>query len=315
MKKFLSGIVAVSTILALAFTSCKSGDDDDFESLSPEDKALISSVVPSQGWSGNTENGILKYAPYEYDDDEISTYFAFNMKNGVCDNAVINIVTYSSTQAKQLAQMLNNGFWVDGDNGIDDYANNNANYKSRSFDVANSLLRHAARGKGSRAGFTLQIPVQQEGKVIYVVLTNVKGLSANEIKKVVNYWSGESMAIPDHVIFGKYANGIYTCENMHGMNIDYVIETKFNTTGFCTQFKTSITLPNENWAQFYYESYEDQMDDFEQQFGQRPELKIDGNSVILNAVIIGDLTQEDINTMVYAIDWLNNCPFVYNFFK
>ncbi|MBD5194474.1 MAG: hypothetical protein HDS84_01620 [Bacteroidales bacterium] len=316
MKKFLTGVVAMTTILALAFTSCKSGDDDDFEPLSPEDKVLVSSDVPSEGWSGNTDNGILKYAPSEYDNEDINTYFAFNMKNGVCDNAVINIVLQNSVQAKQLAQMLNNGTWIEEEeDDDDDYAySNRSKSQSRSFDITNSLLKCISRANASRAGVTLPIPVQQEGKVIYVVLTNFKGLHADDIKTAVDLWSGNSYTVPDRVIFGTYVNGVYTCKNMHGMNIDYLVETKFNNSGICTKYTTTITLPDENWAAFYYEAYEEQLWDFEQQFGQRPDLKLTGKTVILDALIMGDITREQVNSIIYSLDWLNNCPFIYKLF-
>lgn len=314
MKKLIYGIVAMATVLALGCTSCKSGDDDDFEPLGPDDKVLVSPDVPAEGWSGNTDNGVLRYAPYEYDDEEPNAYLAFNMKDGVCDKAVVNIVMPSAAQAKQLAQMLNNGTWVDDDDDDDEYASARSIVRSRAFDMTNVLVRHLGSSNVSRAGFTLPIPVQQDGKVIYITMTNFKGLSADDIKTVIDLWSGYSMTVPDRVIFGTYTDGVYTCKNMHGMNIDYVVETAFNASGFCTKYTTRITLPSENWAQFYFEAFEDQIWEFEQQFGQRPELTIDGKTVVLDAVIIGDIAHDQIDAMIYALDWMNNCPFIYRLF-
>ncbi|MDE6269970.1 MAG: hypothetical protein K2M12_03830 [Muribaculaceae bacterium] len=314
MKKFLTGIVALSTILTLAFTSCKSGDDDDFEPLNPDDKELVNSNVPAQGWSGNNENGTLKYAPSEYEDDEPNTYFAFDMKGGVCEKAVLNIVMPNSIQAKQIAQMLNNGTWIDEDDDDENYSASPSKSKRRAFDVAETLLKRIRRGNASRAGVTLPIPVQQEGKVIYIMLPNLRGLSAADIKTAVDLWSGNTSIVPDRVIFGTYKDGIYTCKNMHGMNIDYRIETRFNSSGVCTKYTTSITLPTEAWAQFYFEAFEEQLWDFEQQFGQRPDLKINGKTVVLDAVIIGEVLQAQIDAMIYSLDWLNNCPLIYNLF-
>lgn len=323
MKKISTYIVAASTMLALAFNSCKSGDDDDFEPLIQEDKALVNSDVPGEGWSGNTENGILKYAPSEYDKEDPNTYFAFKMKDGVCEKAVINIVMYNTSQAKQFAQILNNGTWVDIDDEDEDEDEDDeedeyyfrAEAKSHHIAFTYSLLKRISRYNASRSGYTLPIPVQQEGKVIYIYLPNMTGLYASDIEKAVNLWSGDYSIIPNHIIFGTYVNGVYTCNNMHGMNIDYVVETKFNTYGYCTKYTTTITLPSENWAELYYDAFEDQLWDFEQQFGQSPDLNITGKTVILDAVIVGNVTQEHIDSMIYSLDWLNNCPFIYSLFN
>lgn len=305
MKKFLSTTLAMSMILALGFTSCKS-DDVDYPELTPDDKELINPAVPAEGWSGNTENGVLKFAPEQYDEDA-NTYFAFNMKNGVCEKGVINVVMPSATQARQIAAMLNNGTWAEEDDD-EDYE---ADYQAASFDMTTALMKKISRANASRAGIILPIPVQQEGKVIYVVLPNAKGLSATELKMVVDLWDGNSSITPDRVIFGTYSNGVYTCNNMHGMNISYRIETEFNAAGFCTKYLTKITLPNEDWASFYYDVYEEQMWDFEQQFGQRPELSLNGNTVTVNAFIVGEISQSQIEATIYTLDWMNNCPFVY----
>lgn len=318
MKKFINYAVAMATLLALGLTSCHSGDDDDyFEPLNPEDKELVSSNVPSEGWSGDSQNGIFKYAPAEYEPEDINSYYAFNMKNGVCQSAVLNLVMESATQARQLAQILNNGTWANTDDDDDDDYDD-GEYKSRPgnrpFDMTRSSRRLVDRVYKSRSGVSLPMPVQQDGKVIYIVLPNFKGLSDIDIREVMELWNGNYYIVPDRIIFGKYQNGVYTCNNMHGMNIDYKIETGFNSDGFCTKYTTSVTLPTESWAELYYEMYEEQMWDFEEQFGQRPDLQLNGNTVTLDAIIIGDISQAQIDAMIYALDWLNNCPFLYRFF-
>lgn len=321
MNRLITNIVTLVTILALGFTSCKSGDDDDFEPISPEDKALVSTDIPAEGWSGDSENGVLRYASDEYDPEEANSYFAFRMKGGVCEKAVLNIVMENSAQASHLAQMLNNGTWVNydddddcDDDDDDDYDYYNHAAGSRAYDMTAAVIKRIKRISVSRSDMTLPIPVQQDGKIIYILIPNMQGLSADDLKTVMSLWDGDSSVIPDHVIFGTYKDGVYVCKNMHGMNIDYVIETRFNSSGFCTQYTTSVTLPTEGWAGLYYDMYEDQLRDFENMFGMRPDLRIEGRTVTLDAIILGDVTESEVNSMIYAIDWLNNCPLAYRLF-
>ncbi len=316
MKRILNCFVALAAVSALCLTSCKSGDEED-DPIRPEVKDLVSADVPSYGWSGETGNGILKYSPSEYDADEANAYYAFKMEDEVCESAVLNVVMSSVSEARQIARILNDGTWVgyDDDDDEEDYrtAPSTLN-RFRFIDMTAAVMRHIGRANATRAGLTLPIPVQQEGRVIYVVLPNVKGLSVADLRMVMDIWNGNSSRIPDHVVFGKYENGTYTCSNMHGMNIDYVVETKFNADGNCTKYVTRITLPSEGWAQFYYDVLEEQTDDFEIQFGRRPDLMLNGKTVELDAVIVGDVPRSQIDMMIYALDWLNNRPFISNLF-
>lgn len=309
MKRLLSCFVAIATVCALCFTSCK---DDDPKDPDPNAGGLVSDKVPAEGWSGNADNGILKYSLGEADEDEPNTYYAFNMKDGVCESAVVNVVMPDANIAKQFAKILNDGSWVnygDDEDDEDDY------YAPRhSFDMTLAVMKRALSIRATRANLALPIPVKQSGKVIYVSLPNMKGLSDSDLRTVMEVWNGYASEIPDHVIFGKYENGTYTCSNMHGMNIDYVVNTQFNTAGHCTKYVTRITLPTEGWAQFYYEVYEEQISDFEMQFGQRPDLSISGKTVVLDAAIVGEVSRADVDAMICTLDWLNNRPFVSDLF-
>ena len=84
--------------------------------------------------------------------------------------------------------------------------------------------------------------------------------------------------------------------------------------GYCTKYTTTLTLPDKNWAQVFYDTYEEQMWDFEQQFGQRPDLKLDGNKMILDAVIAGEVSREQIEQTIYSLDWINNRPLIFSLF-
>lgn len=314
MNRFLNYAVALATVLALGLTSCHSEDDDDFGPISPEDKELINSNVPSEGWSGDSQNGVYRYAPSEYEPDEPNSYYAFNMKDGVCQSAALNLVMENASQARQIAQMLSNGTWADFDDD-DDEDDEYDYYQTCAFDIAKSFRKIKSRANNSRSGLTLAIPVQQEGKVIYIMLPNFKGLSTEDIHKVMDLWNGNTTIIPDHIIFGEYQNGIYTCDNMHGLNINYKVVTEFNSADFCTKYTTSITLPTESWAEMFYDIYEEQMWEFEQQFGRRPDLRLNGRIVTLDALIIGDVTKSQIDSMIFVLDWANNCPFLFRIFE
>ncbi|MDE6177984.1 MAG: hypothetical protein K2F86_02300 [Duncaniella sp.] len=313
MKRFFTGIVALATMLALGFTSCKSGDDDDYEPLSPEVKELVSPKMPSAGWSGDSRNGVYKYSPsYASDTD---SYFAFRMKDGVCVDAVLNVVFETSAQARQIAGMLNNGTWVDFEDDDDDDEEDWKTVAGRpACDFTSAIIRKVKAVSASRSGIVLPIPVRQDGRVVFIMLPNLEGLSADELSTVMDLWSGKTGAGPERVIFGTYENGVYTCRNMHGMNIDYVIETDFNAAGFCTRYSTSITLPTEGWAELYFDMYEEQIQQFEEMFGRRPDLRINGKTIVLDAVIIGDVPRYEVDAMIYTMDWMNNCPLLYHIF-
>lgn len=316
MNKFLKSFVLCATALTMGLTSCDKDSQNENNPDLPDVKDLISSNFPSQGWSGDGEDGILKYATYSYEDDEPNGYFAFDMKNGICRSAVYNIVMPNSNIASQIAKMLNDGSWASAMEDDDDYSVLSRSGNTGSiYNMAARTMMRITGVSFSRAAVTLPVPVQQNGKVIYVVIKNVAGVSRSDLRTMMDIWTGRSTQIPDHVVFGKYENGVYTCSNMRGMNIEYVVNTGFNAQGNCTKYTTKITLPTESWAKFYYEAYEQQIDELETQFGQRPNLSKNGKTVVLDAVIIADVPKTYIDSLIYALDWMNNCPFVYSIFE
>ena len=85
-KQYLWGFFVMMLGFFVGLTSCESSDP----SLEAED-GLVSETVPTQkGWSGSTENGICTYAPEVGDD--ASGYYAFSFKDGVCSDAVYNML-------------------------------------------------------------------------------------------------------------------------------------------------------------------------------------------------------------------------------
>ncbi len=70
-------MVLFMSVCMVGFTSCS---DDAPEGGLGE---LVSSEIPSVGWSGSTNNGIATYHP-DTEEDEISSYYAFSFENGIC---------------------------------------------------------------------------------------------------------------------------------------------------------------------------------------------------------------------------------------
>ena len=319
MNRVMIRMAGMALALATMLTSCHSDDPDEGQVLPTVDNELIAPTPPAGGWTGSASDGILKYAPCDYtDEDDFNSYYAFEMKNGICETAVFNVVMPDAMTARMIAQRLNSGTWVyDEDDDYDDdyyYLSTRASDTRVVYDMLARALRPAGTVTPTRATLTLPVPVNQSGSVLYVTLPNMKGLTSGNLHTVMEVWTGNASQIPDHVIFGTYENGVYRCSDMLGVGISYLIETEYNQAGYCVLYRTSITLPNEGWAELYYAQYEEQMADFEQQFGQRPELKRNGNTVILNALILGDFTHETIDEMVYALDWINNRPILFEMF-
>ena len=121
--------VAVALLTAVSFTSCSSDDDNGGGSSAGDQDGLVSSDLPSQGWTGSEQNGIVTYKPY-YDEP---SYFAFNFKDGVCDNAVYNIVFESEAEARYICDMLRDGTWIfEGDEDVDGMEDPEYSYSSKS---------------------------------------------------------------------------------------------------------------------------------------------------------------------------------------
>ena len=299
-------------IVMLCFTlaSCHSDDPDAGKLTTTINEALISPNVPEQGWTSDAREGVLKYSPDDYESGEANGYFAFEMRNGLCEEAVYNVVMPDPLSAKILAEQLNTGTWIQDNDFI-----TRASGCKVICNLSQNILQTLNPTNLTRASLTLPIPVSRSGRVLYVSIPNIKGLSETDLYEIMDVWCGNVYDIPRHVMFGKYENGVYTCSNMRGLGMDYEIETEYNQSGCCVLYRTMITLPTKGWAELIYSEYEDQMWDFEQQFGDRPKLSIEGNTVIMDALILGDLYKSDVDTLIYSIDWLNNAPFLFNLFS
>ena len=243
----------------VGLTSCESSDP----SLEAED-GLVSETVPTQkGWSGSTENGICTYAPEVGDD--ASGYYAFSFKDGVCSDAVYNMVCDSEVEAMAVVEMINKGeFGYDEDEDFSDYS---AIAKSPALALSARQLALMKKiilenQKATRADFT-GITCSRDGKVVFIKVDCFKNKDGEIVKQVVEAWdSGLNINnLPDAPVFGTYdkATGKYTLENILGIDGSvYEINVSFEND-FLKSLKTSVTMPTESWAQMLEESLREQI--------------------------------------------------------
>lgn len=301
--------------MSIITTSC-SNDGDDEPGISSN---LTSGTMPSKtGWSGNFDNGVATYTDSNHNDpDEVLAYMAFSFKDGICTEGVVNLVLPSEATAKQLADIMNSGDWsdLDEDDDYDDDDTRSTGEKSI-FEIkcTRALLKTATRSDAE----SLPINVSRDGNVVYMVIPNIEGLTSDDIKTAVSAWTTGDYP-SDKVMFGKYEDGVYICNNMRGIGMDYRIDTAYNSNGFCTKYTTTVKMPTNAWAQVMYQSlYEDiqyNKNQYLQIYGGLPELTISGSTIVLNAIIKGDLTEPQIFSMIVAIDWMNNSPILWDLFE
>lgn len=303
------------TAMSFGFVAC-SDDDNDSPSVSGD---LISQTPPTtNGWSGDFVNGVAEYANLSnYESGDPVAFLAFSFKDGVCTDGVVNVVMQNEATAKILADMLKSGVWDEDydDDDDDDY------YYYRSLAPTLKVTRKmmCVASKSRSDAEALPINVSRQGKVVYIQIPNVSGIPADDIQKVVAYWDGGSYSgyTPNKVLFGKYENGVYTCDNMMGIGMDYRIDTEFNEAGFCTEFLTTLTFTTSGWAQAMYEQLKESIDEqfYQSIYGDSPKLNINGKKVTLEAVIVDDIDQANVDAFIAAIDWINNRPVLWSLFE
>ena len=98
--------------VALSAMTCLSAcsDDDEGGNGGVDNGALVSDQVPdTPGWSGSTDNGVCTYTPQGVDYQDYPGYYAFDFKDGVCQEAVYDLVCESEMEAQYISNVLNNG--------------------------------------------------------------------------------------------------------------------------------------------------------------------------------------------------------------
>ena len=288
-------MVLFMSVCMVGFTSCS---DDDAPT-----GGLVSSEIPSVGWSGSTDNGIATYRP-DTEEDEITCYYAFSFENGKCKDAVYNMVCENEVMAKLLAKMLTSGKWAEEDDDEE--------YITKS-PVLMQALRSAAIK--TRSANVLGITCTQEGKVVYFKIEAVKGLDGEELGYVMSTWdTGLNVnTLPEKPIFGTWddATGKYTSNSIYaipGTKIE--IETAFNQSDILTKYTATFTLPDEMWAEMIEEGLREQASGLKVLAGIELEITRNGNVVTaINLNVEAEkTTKAEILKLIIAMDILNARP-------
>ena len=292
-------MVLFMSVCMVGFTSCS---DDDAPT-----GGLVSSEIPSVGWSGSTDNGIATYRP-DTEEDEISCYYAFSFENGKCKDAVFNMVCENEVMAKLLAKMLTSGKWAEEDDD-EEY--------SLSQLTKSPVLMQALRSAAIKTPSVnvMGITCTQEGKVVYFKIEAVKGLDGEELGYVMSTWdTGLNVnTLPEKPIFGTWdeATGKYTSNSIYaipGTKIE--IETAFNQSDILTKYTATFTLPDEMWAEMIEEALREQASGLEALAGIELEITRNGNVVTTNNLNVetANTTKADILKLIIAMDILNARP-------
>ena len=292
-------MVLFMSVCMVGFTSCS---DDDAPT-----GGLVSSEIPSVGWSGSTDNGIATYRP-DTEEDEISCYYAFSFENGKCKDAVYNMVCENEAMAKLLAKMLTSGKWAEEDDD-EEY--------SLSQLTKSPVLMQALRSAAIKTPSVnvLGITCTQEGKVVYFKIEAVKGLDGEELGYVMSTWdTGLNVnTLPEKPIFGTWdeATGKYTSNSIYaipGTKIE--IETAFNQSDILTKYTATFTLPDEMWAEMIEEGLREQASGLKVLAGIELEITRNGNVVTaINLNVEAEkTTKAEILKLIIAMDILNARP-------
>lgn len=317
MNKFFTLLVGIASVTTLMFSSCSSDDNDP-----PVSGDLVSNIVPSdEGWSGNSDNGVCTYLPGNVDAEEADVYYAFSFSDGECTDAVFNVVCSSEAEAGYMASMLNSGAWAEMEDEEEYYALNETESPltqqvlSQALSTKQTLSRNCA--SLSRAA-AMAIPCTQQGKVVFFKLEVFKGCSAEDVKVVMKAWDTglDVNNLPSHCVFGEWdaSTGKYTANNVFGfLNTKYEISTKFKGE-FLDEFVTTLTMPSVEWAMIIEESWLGQQEDYENMFGEAPELTRNGNKVTMKALILDEVNKEQTLQLIIMLDISNHTPIYISMF-
>lgn len=305
--------------VALSAMTCLSAcsDDDEGGNGGVDNGALVSDQVPdTPGWSGSTDNGVCTYTPQGVDYQDYPGYYAFDFKDGVCQEAVYDLVCESEMEAQYISNVLNNGTFEDL-MGDEEYslASATTDQKSllgQSLRYLQTLRKVMAKTVPATRADLLGISCTQSGKVIVFKLDCFKGKDGETTQYVMQAWdTGLTLdSLPDAPVFGTYneATGQYVNNSIMGIaNSRYEINTSYEGD-ILTDFTTTLTLPNATWALLLEEGFNEQAQDYIEMFGQAPEISRNGNSVSVKAVILNDVTRAETKSYIIVLDLMMNIP-------
>lgn len=309
---FKTSIYVVCCLSLIGLSSCSDDDDEGDRSTT----GLVSPTVPSAGWSGSTANGICTYRSDDIN-DELSCYYAFTFENGICTDAVFNVVCENEAMAKKLSQMLNSGEWIEEDD--EDYSisllKNERNPILTQALHYSKAIKSTAKDTRAVAANVMGITCTQEGKVVYFKVEAVKGLDGEDVKYVMKAWDTglDVNTLPARPIFGTWdeATGKYTSNSINAVpNTKVEIETAFDSSDILIKYIATFTLPNATWAEMIEESLREQAEGLKELGGIELEITRNGNIVSANNrnIEIAKTTKDYLIKMIVAMDILNARP-------
>lgn len=307
-KQNLFSLLAIMFCLFVGLTSCSEDNDN----KGNNGGGLVSDTLPTEkGWAGSMENGECTYTPESY--DEYPGYFAFSFDNGVCEDAVYNVICSSASEAISICDMLNNGTFDDLMGDDEEYATKGiqSSVLSQSLEQIKAIREVISKGRVATRSDMLGITCYQSGKVVFFKLECFNGKDGETVQTAVEFWFETNMdSLPKSPLFGQYNSntGKYTNNNIMGIaNTKYEIDVKFSGD-LLIDFVTTLTLPNPSWALMLEESFREQEQDYINMFGQAPEIIREGNVVTVKAIIIGDVTKELVEQYIVILDLTMNMP-------
>lgn len=310
-KQFITklSLLAMALCATMNFTSCSSDDPTENNTVT---EGLVEQTLPTEtGWSGSFENGITTYTP-NISGADYPTYYAFSFENGVCNDAVYNVICEDETEASYFCNLLNNGTFDDMESDDYSYQANKTSVLSQSLRQLNAFKQVALKNnKASRADM-LGISCSQNGKVVFCKLNVFVGKDGEAVKATIDVWGGQLdfNNLPDTPLFGTYDSntGTYTNNSIMGIaNSKYEIHTQYDGDNI-DEFITTLTLPNPSWAELAQELLSEQTSDYVEMFGSAPQITVTGNQVSIEAVIVGDVPKEIIEKYIVVLDMILNQP-------
>lgn len=305
------GAMLCAMFTTTALVACSSDDDDENGGGNGggAPSELIFTNVSNAGWSGNLQNGVVTYVPYIVDEedaeDEWQPYYAFNFSNGICQDAVFSLIFPNEEFAKYMANLFQSGEWATMDEDDDDYDDYDDYSYARKIQSRVKTMTRATTDLNVR---DLALPVKRNGRVLYITIDCLKGKSGSTLQNIIIFWlTGEGTP---EIVMGNWddAKGRYTINNVFGLGINYVINTTFEES-ILTEYVTTMTFPNNTWANMMYEQLEEQNQQIGSIFGLYPEAEINGNVVSENAAIYGEVTKAQTMELIADIDWSFSRPF------
>jgi len=151
-----------------------------------------------------------------------------------------------------------------------------------------------------------------QGKVVFFRMEAFKGCNAEDVKTVMKAWDSglDINNLPSHCVFGEWnaSTGKYTANNVYGfLNTAYEIAVKFDGE-LLDEFVTTLTMPNVEWATIIEEAWLEQQYEYEQMFGEAPEITRNGNKVTMKALILDDVNKEQTLQLIIVLDIMNHTP-------